>query len=136
MLMEQTGASESKLKCYYAHSMHIYGSLQEARDMTLLEKLGFAVINPSEKSFAAAYETWKKANPYERAMRYFEDCVMSCDVVAFRAHIDGKIPSGVGAELEAALKVGIPVIELPSLVSGRMLSLKDTVEYLKLNGQR
>lgn len=35
-------------KVYYAHSLHLYNTPQEKRDIELLEKLGFEVLNPNQ----------------------------------------------------------------------------------------
>jgi hypothetical protein len=57
-------------------------------------------------------------------------------VLAFRALPDGTIPSGVAQEIKWAGEAGIPVIELPSAVNRRTLTLDQTREYLKEIGQR
>jgi hypothetical protein len=35
------------LRAYYAHCMAIYNTVQEDRDVSLLTKLGFEVVNPN-----------------------------------------------------------------------------------------
>lgn len=36
------------MKIYYAHCQAIYGTVQEKRDIELLQRLGFEVVNPSD----------------------------------------------------------------------------------------
>lgn len=110
------------MKCYYAHPMSLYGTPQEARDIKTLEKLGFEVVNPSQF-----------VNP---GMRFCLAAVEKCGVLAFRATPDGSVTSGVGAEIENAAKCGLPVIELPSALARRTLTVEQTYEYLQETGQR
>ena len=123
-------------KVYYAHSLHLYNSKQEERDVKLLESLGFEVLNPNSGTIQEDIERYKTTIGVDNYMSYFEHLIQSCEIFAFRAHVDGKIPSGVGYELDYAINSGKSVIELPTLVSSRRLSLDDTREYLKLTGQR
>lgn len=124
------------MKVYYAHSMHLYGTKQELRDVDLLQKLGWEVLNPNMPETQQAVEDYRKKYGDERVMEYFFDLVEQCEIFAFRAHPDGKIPSGVGWELKTAIGLDKLIIELPSLFSTRILSIEDTREYLKLLGQR
>jgi hypothetical protein len=62
--------------------------------------------------------------------------VDSCDVFAFRALPDGSIPAGVAKELGWALEAHKPILELPSNVLRRMISLEATRQYLAEVGQR
>lgn len=117
-----------KLKVYYAHSLHLYGSAQEARDVKLLEDLGFEVVNPNIPEHQLAYKASLGG------MYYFKELAKGCDALAFRAYPDGKIGAGVFTEtMEMGEK---PVIELPSGMFRRGLSVEDTREYLKELGQR
>jgi len=118
-----------KLKIYYAHSMHLYGSAQEARDIKLLEDLGFEVVNPNTPEHQLEAKT-----SGEMTMAYFERLAERCDALAFRALPDGNISAGVFTEIIGV--EGKPVIELPWGVSRRGLSIGDTREYLKELGQR
>jgi len=125
-----------KKKVYYAHSMHLYDTKQELRDIEILEKLGFKVINPNTPQVQEGVEEYRKEFGAERVMEYFFDMVNEAEVFAFRAHPEGKIPSGVNWELNTAKGLNKLIIELPSLLSTRGLSVEDTKEYLKLLGQR
>jgi len=69
-------------------------------------------------------------------MEFFLREVRKCDALAFRALSSGKIPAGVYKEIMTALEEQIPVIELPSALSQRGLSVEQTREYLREIGFR
>lgn len=106
------------LRCYYAHPMSIYGTPQEARDVELLQSLGFDVVNPS------TLET--------DDMDEFCNIAAGCDLVAFRALPDGSISCGVAEEISSNSRV----IELPAAISRRSLTLEQTLQALAESGQR
>jgi len=120
-------------KIYYAHCQAIYNTPQEKRDVDLLEELGFEVINPNAPEHIGAVQKMKSREPHINVMEYFYSLVKQCDALAFRALPDGSIPAGVGGELN---NLSIPVIELPSGISRRVLTVDQTREYLKEIGQR
>jgi hypothetical protein len=122
-------------KVYYAHSLHLYNTPQEKRDVELLEKLGFQVFNPNSPEIQAEVQK-RIAEGKGEYMNYFDDLIQSCDAVAYRAHVDGKIPAGVGKELAFAAVGEKPVFELPNLIKSRFLDVDETRQYLHLNGQR
>jgi len=115
---------EMKLKCYYAHCLAIYNTYQEERDVKLLESLGFEVVNPNSSEYQKKYET--------EGMLFFKELAQKCNVIAFRALPSGEIPAGVAGEIDC----GLPIIELPSGISRRKLSVEQTREYLREVGQR
>lgn len=123
-------------KVYYAHSMHLYNTVQEKRDVEFLEKLGYEVYNPNSQKVQEGVKEYKEKHGDSRTMEYFIDLIEACDILAFRSHIDGKIPSGVGAEINTALGFMMPIIELPTLVKSRLLDVEETRQYLTYNGQR
>lgn len=123
------------MKVYYAHSMHLYNTPQEKRDIELLEKLNFEVLNPNTPETQQKIDELK-ANHISDYMSYFKGLIDSCDCFAFRSHVDGKIPSGVVYELEYALSKDKPTFELPSILLSRFLNTEDTRRYLAYNGQR
>jgi len=133
-------------KIYYAHCQAIYNTPQEQRDIETLKLLGFDVVNPNEPKHQKAVAELKKKsenNPFLKAnynvMNYFYDLVKTCDALAFRALPDGSIPAGVGGELSNLIFKGafsIPVIELPSGIKRRVLTVEQTREYLEEVGQR
>jgi len=126
----------SKPIAYYAHSMHLYGSKQEDRDVKLLESLGYSVINPGSTEIQVELEYWMKDNSEKEAMAFFKEYAEECDLLAYRCHVDLKIPSGVMQEIDWAIAYGNPVLELPTITQARRMTLEETREYLKYNGQR
>jgi len=126
------------MKVYYAHSMHLYGAAQEFRDVELLEKLGFKVLNPNSKKVQAAVEDWKREirSSGSNIMSVFVPFIKDCELLAFRAYMDGTIGSGVAYEIDVARQFGMPIIELPNLIPSRMRSYEDTKVILELLGER
>jgi hypothetical protein len=147
------------MKVYYAHCKAIYGTPQEERDIKALESMGFEVLNPNtqiiqnkveeireemtQKTRAAklrytAIDTAMRVmlDPGVAIMNYFTELVGSCDALAFRSLPDGAIPSGVAKELKHAQSLGYPIIELPSMVSTRIMDVEQTREYLHEIGER
>jgi nucleoside 2-deoxyribosyltransferase len=118
---------------YYAHSISLYGSLQEERDMLALIGLGFEVVNPSDHFIQEEVDLLPTS---EKRMAFFEKYSIECDAIAFRALPDGAIPSGVVKEIGWFQALGKPVIELPSSIKRRELSVELTREYLHEVGQR
>jgi hypothetical protein len=68
--------------------------------------------------------------------KLFRPLVNACDVFAFRALPDGRIPAGVYKELQWAREFGKTVIELPGNVLGREMTVDATRAYLAEVGQR
>ena len=118
------------LKCYYAHTMISYGSTIEEQDINLLKSLGFKVINPSSPEISEGCAKYIKAFGNSNVMKYFEDIIDGCDLVAFRSLPDGTILSGISAEVKHALKTGLPIIELPCNLDNRMQEYPETKRYL------
>ena len=118
----------TSLKIYYAHSVSLYNTPQELRDIELLERLGFEVFNPNQPACNAGYQA--------EGMKYFERVLDDCDALAFRANPGGSINAGVVKEINYMIVQGAPVIELPTLVGRQYLSVEDTRAYLKEVGNR
>ena len=116
------------MKAYYAHCLAIYDTPQEKRDIATIERLGLTVVNPNSVECDAGYE--------RDGMKYFDRFAEECDVVIFRAIPDGGIPAGIAAEIASFQKRGKPVIELPSGILGRVMSVDETREYLREIGHR
>jgi hypothetical protein len=116
---------------YYAHTMISYDSTVEAVDISLLERLGFEVMNPNRKQYQDGVKAYIDAFGKERAMQYFINLINTCDALAFRSLPNGTILSGVAKEIEEAQEMGIPIIELPCNLKNRMLDYPDTKEYLR-----
>lgn len=123
------------MKVYYAHSVGIYGSKQEARDINTLKFLGFEVVNPNTPEIQREIELYKLKHP-DTLMTYFDNILDNCDALAFRAHADGQIGSGVAYELDYINKQYKPIIELPTIYSKRILSYEETSQWLKYSGNR
>ena len=109
---------------YYAHCMEIYGTPQEARDIEIIKSLGFTVLNPNEPQHQAGCKGV--------GMEYFQKLVEESDLLIFRALPDGSVPSGIAKEIEWATII----IELPSCIDRRTLTLDQTRTWLKECGQR
>lgn len=124
------------MKVYYAHCQAIYGKPIEQRDIALLESLGFEVVNPGLPEHGTACKAFAAENLGFTKMDYFIKLVRGCDALAFRALYDGSIPIGVVKEIECAKHDRKPVIELPSGMQLRALTLEQTREYLGEIGQR
>lgn len=112
---------------YYAHSLNLYDSNQEGRDLQTLNKIG-EVINPNEDEHQIGYKM--------SGMDYFEDLIGKCEMFAFRAHPDGSIPAGIFKEINFAIENFLPILELPSSVTRRGLTVSQTREYLREVGER
>lgn len=132
------------MKVYYAHFMGIYGTSQEERDIKTLEALGFEVLNPNYPGIQKEVDKSLKKHKYLQSKNFYMDMfdevfftkVKSCEVFAFKALPDGKIPGGVAMELKHAQMHDKIIIELPSGMNARMMGKDDTREYLKDIGQR
>lgn len=123
------------IRIYYAHCMAIYHTPQEARDVRTLMELGLNVVNPNDSFFEAGVQQLKKEQPSDY-MEYFKGIILTCEALAFRALPDGRIPAGVLKEIVWAREMGKLVIELPSGITARAMSLESTREYLREVGQR
>lgn len=118
---------------YYAHCMALYDSAQERRDVALLERLGFEVLNPNQAKHQKGAQDAKAKKPLDpkASMMYFKPLVDMCDLLAFRALPgDLAIPAGVALEIEWALNGSKPVIELPGSIQRRAISREETREYI------
>jgi hypothetical protein len=123
---------------YYAHFMGIYNTPEEKRNIKTLESLGLEVYNPNvlilSNQFKAALDS---GTDYVVAFdEVFLSKVRDCEVFAFKALPDGRIPGGVAMELECAQRHDKIIIELPSGMAARKMGKDDTREYLKDIGQR
>lgn len=124
------------MKIYYAHSIGIYDSLQEQRDIKLLTDLGFEVVNPNTDAIREGIAAYKLEHPDRDYMEYFRHILDSCDLLAFRALSDSKIGSGVWYEIQYMRLNAKAIIELPNLFEHRALSVFDTREHLRVVGNR
>lgn len=123
------------MKVYYSHCQSIYHTPQEHRDLVTLHRLGLEPYNPNNADVAADVSALKDAGDVNY-MEYFKNLVAQCPIFAFRALPDGRIPAGVAKELAWAREMDKPIIELPSNITGRVISVENTREYLHEVGQR
>ncbi len=113
---------------YYARPINLYNTPQDLRDIEIISKMGFEVINPNKDDLQKRYKS--------EGMVVFLNIIADCDGIVFRSFPCGSISAGVYKEIRQAEDLGKFVIELPSLLSRRILSIDDTREYLKLIGSR
>jgi len=116
------------MKIYYARPINLYKTKQDVRDMELLIKLFGYVVNPDKEELQRRYDI--------EGMDVFTAAVADCDSLAFRSFPDGKISAGVKKEIDKAIELGKPVIELPTITETRVLSVEDTRSYLSYLGHR
>jgi hypothetical protein len=113
---------------YYAHPMTIYGTNQENRDIALMYSLGWDVENPNKPEHQEGYK--------REGMDYFLAMIEKCHVLAFRAFPSGEIPAGVKKEIDHAINLSKPVIELPTGIIRRALDVDETREVIRESGAR
>jgi hypothetical protein len=125
---------ENKIKkIYYAHPMYLYNTPQEKRDIELLENLGFEVLNPNSEPYISQYKVLLKKNIHD--MKFWVALARACDAIAFRGCPDGRILSGVGAEISE--NIDMPIIELPSMIQKRIITnVEETRAFLAEIGER
>lgn len=116
------------MKIYYAHCISIFNTPQEHRDIKLLEDLGFEVHNPNNQDDADGYKN--------HGMDYCKNLVRRFSALAFRSLPNGSIPAGIYKEIIWARQAGILIIELPSSLLRREMSVDETREYLTEIGHR
>jgi hypothetical protein len=114
-------------KAYYGRCMAIYGRPQESRDIELIKRLGYRVIEfPNQEKINE-----RKAKGENVMETIFKPLVVSADIMFFRGLPSGKIPAGVGKEIEWAREAGLDVLEIPSTTKARTISIEATREYLR-----
>jgi hypothetical protein len=116
------------MKIYYARPINIYNSAQDQRDISLMEQIGFEVLNPNKEELQERYK--------KEGMDVFLQAVTECDALAFRSFPDLSISAGVKKEIDKAIELNKLVFELPTITSKRILSVEDTREYLRCIGAR
>jgi hypothetical protein len=116
------------MKAYYARPINLYNTEQDKRDIELIKKLGFELVNPNKEELQNRYKT--------EGMDVFLQAVSECGVVCFRSFPDMKISAGVKKEVDKGIELGLLIIELPTITDNRILSVDDTRAYLKYLGYR
>lgn len=153
------------MRVYYAHCIAIYNTLQENRDVELLEGLGHNVVNPNSRTISQRCDRIKEVHrafnlapsevdrvqatlaeieelrPFTESGQavmhlVFKPLVTNAEALAFRGLPDGRIPAGVGLEVEWAEEAGLPIIELPTFAYQRVMSVNSTRQYLREIGVR
>jgi hypothetical protein len=108
---------------YYAHPQVTYGSVQEARDLAVLKKLGFQVYNPNNSK--------DEPNFREYGMKWFDMLHEHhrFDAVFYRPTPDDQdIASyGTGYEANMCAAKGIPVFRITDYV--KALTKEQTGTY-------
>ena len=125
-----------KKKVYYAHSVALYNTPQEERDIATLEKLNLEVFNPNQQKLQDEFNEQKQHDYVLAFEQVFLHSIQECDVFAFRALPDGRIPGGVAKELVYAQEQGKTIIELPVNIIRRSMEVDETREFLEEIGQR
>lgn len=121
---------------YYAHSVALYGTPQEQRDIKTLESLGLKVFNPNQQKLQDDFNEQKEIDYMLAFEQVFLHSILECEVFAFRALPDGRIPAGVAKEIVYAQEQGKTIIELPSNVIDRYMEVDATRLFLEEIGQR
>jgi hypothetical protein len=116
--------------CYYARPISIDGTPQCKRDLDLIQELGFTPY-PVGLDKEKALERYR-----EIGMDAFRPYVEACSALVFRSFVNGRIGAGVYQEIEWARSAGIPVLEFPSQIVMRRLSIEETRATLAELGQR
>lgn len=116
------------MKAYYARPINLYNSEQDKRDIELIKNLGFDLVNPNKEELQQRYK--------QEGMDVFLQAVEDCNMLFFRSFPDLKISAGVKKEIDKAIICGLIVLELPTIIDGRILSVDDTRNYLKYLGYR
>lgn len=113
---------------YFARPISNYNTHQDRRDLEVLKQLGFIVLDPNSPEHTREYEA--------HGMPYFESLVQKADMLFFRGLADNSIPAGVAKEIRAMQAKNGIVIEFPSAISRRTLSVEETREFLRDSGVR
>lgn len=116
------------MKAYYARPISIYNTHQDTRDIDLITKLGFELVNPNKEELQQRYKN--------EGMDVFLNAVSDCQIIFFRSFQDLKISLGVKKEIDKGIELGLIILELPTILESRILSLEDTRNYLKYCGYR
>jgi hypothetical protein len=111
---------------YYAHAKCSYGRLDEQQELRVLRRTfrRATIVNPAE------YDR----DPYAWAypVRFYLKLIDDCDVVVFSRCL-GKITTGVGKEVNHALKAGKKVFEFKA---GKLVPRTRRVKYISRRSTR
>lgn len=108
------------MRIYYAHPRGTYDTVQECNDLDTLETMGFVVLNPNQRHHQ------ENCHACADVMDYFLNLVGACDALAFRSFEDGLVGAGCVKEINHAIELGLPIIEMPNLNRERFLTIEQT----------
>lgn len=119
----------TRILCYLAHPVTLYGSEEQVHAIESLEREGYGVVNPDGIAHQEGYRA--------RGMEHFTDLVSRCGALAFLMFPGGGIGAGVGKEIDAAKVAGLPVLAyVPSDGIWRDVSGLDLRPYLSVEETR
>lgn len=111
-----------RVKAYYAHAMPLYGTdIEKTEIMQITENLPeIEIIDPGSI----------ESNPQKKreGMNYCFKLIKKCDILVFSKFM-GKVTSGVGKEIEYALKEKLDVFELNGT---KLHRITNAVKYLSI----
>jgi len=110
---------------YFARPVVNFGTEQDKKDIEMIESLGYTVIDITTPEVKLMYQL--------HGMSVFEPLVKKSSVVFFRAFLSGSIGAGVYKEVCWARDARKPVLELPTGVSDRALTVEQTRLKLRYN---
>lgn len=115
---------------YYAHSQWTYDTLVEAKDIRMIENLGYKVFNPNDPDLEEFWEL--------KGMDLFDELMdrYNFDVCFIRPQSDGTISAGVGYEAMKFFELRKPVLEIPAPILPRTLTPEATRELYRWHGLR
>ena len=112
---------------YYAHAKCLYGRLDEQQELRAIRRRfrTASIVNPAQ---------YEKSDPYGWAysVNFYLKLIDDCDVVVFSRCL-GKITTGVGKEVNHALKTSKKVFELKA---GKLVRRTRPVTYIQRRGTR
>ena len=108
--LKRFNESYSRKRCYFAHPMSIYNTEYEKEIIDSLSEK-FDVLNPSDKKYQEDIKKYREIYK-TNYMKYFDDLVLECDVVAYLPFTDYKIGAGVYYEALKMFEKGGEVYEI------------------------
>lgn len=116
------------MKAFYSRPINLYGTLEDQRNIDSIKSLGYEVIDTESEEIQAEYS--------RKGMDVFFDLIKNTDVLFFKCALNMQITQGVYKHIVFASDNGIPVLEIPTILNARVMSLEDTRKYLQLTGKR
>ena len=109
---------------YFAHSMSDYGTFWEAEAMMAInDRFGQPIMNPAQRQFERGWQS--------QGMQLFDTFfIPRIDTLVFTSFPDYSIGSGVGYEVNTALKAGKDVYQMSRKYDDIFRIIKDPIDYL------